>query len=546
MITDIIYIILFLVTAICLAIPLGTYISKVMDGEKVFLSKAVRPLEKGCYKLIGVNPEQEMSGRTYFKNVIIVSTVGFAAFFALLLTCGVKLDLAFNITSSFITNTNWQAYSGEVTLPNYVQVLGPTVQNFISAAVGISVLFGLIRGLAGKKGGRKLGNFYADITRVILYILLPLSIFFAIIFVSQGVVETFSSGVAAHMVEGGNEWIPLGPAASQEAIKQLGTNGGGFFGANSAFPFENPNNITNFMEMLAIILIPFALCFSFGRSVKEKKQGRALFLTMFILLVAALVGVFISEYSYMIPGISTALGNMEGKEVRFGSGLSALWQTLTTAASNGSTNAGLDSFTPFGGMICMVLIELGEVVFGGVGSGLFGMLGFVILTVFIAGLMVGRTPEYLHKKIDPLDMKMAVVLCLTTPVLILAGSTVACLLPHTKELLGNSGVHGFTEVLYAYSSAAGNNGSSFNGLLLNDTFLNISLGIIMLLARFVPIYAVFKLAENMREKKYVAESSATLRTDNAMFIGLLIFVVLLIGALSLFPALALGPIAEAL
>ena len=474
--------------------------------------------------------------------------------------------LGFNTAASFATNTNWQAYSGESALSYFSQMVGLNFQNFVSAAVGIVVLFALIRGFVRvKKTG--LGNFYADMTRTVLYVLIPLSVIVSLVIASQGTPQTFSRYEETELLEpvtveheDGTETvvtkqvIPLGPVASQIAIKQLGTNGGGFFGNNSAHPFENPTPLSNLFEMVSLLLIPAALCFTFGRNVRDKRQGIAIFLAMFILLAVSLAIVGAAEQSGT-PQISQngavytgtdgqSGGNMEGKETRFGIASSTTWAVFTTAASNGSVNSMHDSYTPIGGMIPMLLMQLGEVVFGGTGCGLYGMIGFAVLTVFIAGLMVGRTPEYLCKKIEPFEMKMAVLVCLATPVAILVGSGIAALLPATHDSLNNPGAHGLSEVLYAFSSAGGNNGSAFAGFNANTPFLNVSIGLVMLFVRFVPMFATLAIAGSLVKKQKVAVSSGTLPTHNAMFIFLLIFVVLLVGALSFFPALSLGPVAE--
>ena len=473
-----------------------------------------------------------------------------------------QTHLAFNTTSSFVTNTNWQAYSGESGLSYLTQMLGLTVQNFVSAATGIAVLFALIRGFTRVKE-KGIGSFWVDLTRSILYVLIPLSIVVTLGLASQGVVQNLNSYEEVQLVqpielEDGTvitkQVIPQGPAASQIAIKQLGTNGGGFFGVNSAHPLENPTIFSNMLEMISLLLIPAALCFSFGRSIKDKKQGRAIFLAMFIMLVAALSIVAVSEANATpqlaqsgmvdVSTVGQAGGNMEGKESRFGIATSSTWATFTTAASNGSVNSMHDSYTPLGGMITMLQMQLGEVIFGGVGCGLYGMLAFAIVAVFIAGLMVGRTPEYLGKKIEPYEMKMAMLVCLATPIAILISSGIASLIPEVAESLNNGGAHGFSEMLYAYSSAGGNNGSAFAGFGANTPFINITIGIVMLFARFVPLIGTLAIAGSLVQKKKVAVSVGTLSTHNALFIGLLIFVVLLVGALSFFPALALGPIAE--
>lgn len=564
---------LYLVILMVLAIPLGKYISKVMDGEKVFLSKVLVPVENFIYKIMRIDKKEDMTWKKYAVSVVSFSIFGFIILFLLNMLQGVlplnpegvdgtTAHLAFNTTSSFVTNTNWQAYSGESGLSYLTQMLGLTVQNFVSAATGIAVLFALIRGFTRVKE-KGIGSFWVDLTRSILYVLIPLSIVVTLGLASQGVVQNLNSYEEVQLVqpielEDGTvitkQVIPQGPAASQIAIKQLGTNGGGFFGVNSAHPLENPTIFSNMLEMISLLLIPAALCFSFGRSIKDKKQGRAIFLAMFIMLVAALSIVAVSEANATpqlaqsgmvdVSTVGQAGGNMEGKESRFGIVTSSTWATFTTAASNGSVNSMHDSYTPLGGMITMLQMQLGEVIFGGVGCGLYGMLVFAIVAVFIAGLMVGRTPEYLGKKIEPYEMKMAMLVCLATPIAILVSSGIASLIPEVAESLNNGGAHGFSEMLYAYSSAGGNNGSAFAGFGANTPFINITIGIVMLFARFVPLIGTLAIAGSLVQKKKVAVSVGTLSTHNALFIGLLIFVVLLVGALSFFPALALGPIAE--
>lgn len=564
---------LYLVILVVLAIPLGKYISKVMDGEKVFLSKVLVTVENFIYKIMRIDKKEDMTWKKYAVSVVSFSIFGFIILFLLNMLQGVlplnpegidgtTAHLAFNTTSSFVTNTNWQAYSGESGLSYLTQMLGLTVQNFVSAATGIAVLFALIRGFTRVKE-KGIGSFWVDLTRSILYVLIPLSIVVTIGLASQGVVQNLNSYEEVQLVqpielEDGTiitkQVIPQGPAASQIAIKQLGTNGGGFFGVNSAHPLENPTIFSNMLEMISLLLIPAALCFSFGRSIKDKKQGRAIFLAMFIMLVAALSVVAVSEANATpqlaqsgmvdVSTVGQAGGNMEGKESRFGIATSSTWATFTTAASNGSVNSMHDSYTPLGGMITMLQMQLGEVIFGGVGCGLYGMLAFAIVAVFIAGLMVGRTPEYLGKKIEPYEMKMAMLVCLATPIAILVSSGIASLIPEVAESLNNGGAHGFSEMLYAYSSAGGNNGSAFAGFGANTPFINITIGIVMLFARFVPLIGTLAIAGSLVQKKKVAVSVGTLSTHNTLFIGLLIFVVLLVGALSFFPALALGPIAE--
>lgn len=564
----------YLVLLVVLAIPLGKYISKVMDGEKVWLTNIIGPIEKFIYKLLKIDQEEQMDWKKYLKSVIWFSVFGFIILFVLNVAQGFlglnpegiegsSWHLAFNTTASFVTNTNWQAYSGEAALSYLTQMLGLTVQNFVSAATGVAVLYALIRAFVKVKS-KGLGSFWVDLVKATLYILMPLSIVVSIGLVTQGVVQNFNAYETVALVEPvvledgstvSEQVVPMGPAASQIAIKQLGTNGGGFFGVNSAHPLENPTILSNLIEMLSILLIPAALCFSFGRSVKDTRQGKAIFVAMMVMLVAALGSIAVSE-AYGTPQLSqneeVAMnaesgypgGNMEGKEARFGIASSSTWAAFTTAASNGSVNSMHDSYTPIGGMVTMLLMQLGEVVFGGVGCGLYGMLAFAIVAVFIAGLMVGRTPEYLGKKIEPYEMKWAMLVCLATPLAVLVGTGLASMIPQVADSLNNSGMHGFSEVLYAFSSAGGNNGSAFAGFNANTPFLNVSIGLVMLFARFIPIVGILAIAGSMVQKKTVAVSSGTLATHNALFITLLIIVVLIVGALSFFPALSLGPIAE--
>ena len=569
--------VVYCVILVLLAIPLGSYMGKVMNGEHVFLSGVLQPVERVIYRVLKIDPEEDMDWKKYSVCAGVFSVLSLFVLWAIL--CfqkflplnpegieGTSWHLGFNTAASFTTNTNWQAYSGESTLSYFSQMLGLNFQNFVSAAIGIAVLFALIRGFVRvKKTG--IGNFYTDMTKTVLYILIPLSMVVSLTIASQGVPQTFKQYDEVQLLEPvvvENEdgtatevtkaVVPLGPGASQIAIKQLGTNGGGFWGNNSAHPFENPTPLSNLFEMISLLLLPAGLCFTFGRNVKDKRQGTAIFLAMFIMLAAALAVVGYNEQAgtpqlaqdgavYMGTE-GQAGGNMEGKETRFGIATSATWAAFTTAASNGSVNSMHDSYTPLGGLVPMLLMQLGEVVFGGTGCGLYGMIGFAIMTVFIAGLMVGRTPEYLCKKIEPFEMKMAVLVCLATPIAILVGSGIAALLPSTHDSLNNPGAHGLSEVLYAYSSAGGNNGSAFAGFNANTPFLNVSIGLVMLFVRFLPMFATLAIAGSLVGKKKVAVSSGTLPTHNAMFIFLLIFVVLLVGALSFFPALSLGPVAE--
>jgi K+-transporting ATPase ATPase A chain len=590
--------ILYLAVLIALAIPLGAYIKKVMNGEKTFLSKILTPCENAVYKVMRVKKDEQMNWKKYAVSVLIFSGIGLVFLFLLQLLqgvlpgnpqglSGVKWDLSFNTAASFVTNTNWQAYSGESTLSYLTQALGLTVQNFVSAATGIAVLFALIRGFIKVKTDG-LGSFWVDITRIIIHILIPLNLVISLCLVGGGVIQNLKGAETVSLVEPiavsadgeilenaeidldtntvtvdgkkiedaeivTEQFVPMGPAASQVAIKQSGTNGGGYMGVNSAHPLENPNAFTNLIEMLSILLIPAALCFTFGKAVKNKKQGASIFMAMFICLVLALGTIAVSEQvatpqlaqdGVNISMIDQAGGNMEGKETRFGIATSSTWAAFTTAASNGSVNSMHDSYTPLGGMVTMLLMQLGEVIFGGVGCGLYGMLAFAILTVFIAGLMVGRTPEFLGKKIEPYEMKWSVLVCLATPIAILIGSGIAAVVPSVADSLNNGGAHGFSEILYAYSSCGGNNGSAFAGFNANTVFLNVSLGLVMLFARFLPIIGTLAIAGSLAGKKKIATSAGTLSTTNGMFVFLLILIVLIIGALSFFPALALGPLAE--
>ena len=591
--------ILYLAVLIALAIPLGAYIKKVMNGEKTFLSKILTPCENAVYKVMRVNKDEQMNFKKYDVYVLIFSGIGFVFLFLLQLLqgvlpgntqglAGVKWDLAFNTAASFITNTNWQAYSGESTLSYLTQALGLTVQNFVSAATGIAVLFALIRGFIKVKADG-LGSFWVDMTRIVIHILIPLNLVISLCLIGGGVIQNFKSAETVSLVEPiavsaegeiienaeidleknivtvngetvedaeivTEQFVPMGPAASQVAIKQTGTNGGGYMGVNSAHPLENPNGFTNLIEMISILLIPAALCFTFGKAVKNKKQGVAIFMAMFICLALALGSIAVSEQLATpqlvqdgmvdISTVEQAGGNMEGKESRFGIASSSTWAAFTTAASSGSVNSMHDSYTPLGGMVTMLLMQLGEVIFGGVGCGLYGMLAFAILTVFIAGLMVGRTPEFLGKKIEPYEMKWSVLVCLATPIAILVGSGIAAAVPSVADSLNNTGAHGFSEMLYAFSSCGANNGSAFAGFNANTVFLNIILGLVMLFARFLPIIGTLAIAGSLAGKKRIATSAGTLSTTNGMFVFLLILIVLIIGALSFFPALALGPLAE--
>lgn len=543
----------FFIVLLLLAVPLGWYIKEIMQGNIPRYASFLKPIERGFYKVIGSVSQGKMSAKRYLSNALILGVSSLILLTSLLMTQhwlpggqgveNLSFDLAINTAVSFVTNTNWQAYSGELVLSNFSQMFGLTVQNFVSAAVGLSVLCALIRGITQKKE-KFLGNFWQDMVRSLIYILLPLSLLLTVLLISQGTVQTFSSSLAYQGVEGQNQVLFLGPAASQIAIKQLGTNGGGFFGANSAHPFENPTLFSNFLENIAILLIPAALIFTFGFWVKNWKQGRTIVIVSLFFAVLAFIGVALSEYYG--PEFANVLGagNLEGKEVRFGTGWSSLWSVATTSASNGAVNAMLDSFTPLGGAIPMFLMQLGEIIFGGIGSGLYGMLAFLLLTVFIAGLLVGRTPEYLGKKIEAFDIKMASLVILTPLMLTLFGAMAIILHTELMDWVTNQGPHAFSEVLYGATSLANNNGSAFAGLTADTPFINFLGSFLMLLSRYIPMIAILLLAENMSSKKKTATSEGTLSTVSPTFVSMLVIVILVIGALSFLPAIALGPIAE--
>jgi K+-transporting ATPase ATPase A chain len=566
-------IIFYLAVLMALVKPLGGFMARVYQGERTFLDPLFRPIERLSYRTAGIQPEDEMSWQGYALALLVFNGLGLAVLFMLQLVQGwlplnpqhlgtVSPDLAFNTAASFASNTNWQSYSGETTLSYLTQMVGLTVQNFLSAATGMAVLVALVRGLA-RRSSHTVGNFWVDLVRGTLYILLPLSVLLAIALVSQGVVQTLSPYRSVPLLEPtvstsgkpiSEQLLALGPAASQVAIKQLGTNGGGFFGVNSAHPFENPTPLSNFLEMLAILLIPAALTYTFGAMIGDTRQGWMVLGVMLALFIGSLAATIAAEQagnpafdalgvdqtaSKLQPG-----GNMEGKEVRFGISNSALWATATTAASNGSVDSMHDSYTPLGGLVPMVLMQLGEIVFGGVGSGLYGMLVLVIVAVFVAGLMVGRTPEYLGKKIEAFEIKMAALVILIPPAVVLLGTALAVVTATGTASMLNAGPHGFSEALYAFSSAGNNNGSAFAGLNANTPFYNITLGIAMLVARYALIVPVLAIAGSMAQKKKVPPSSGTLPTHTPLFAGWLVAVIVLVGALAFLPALALGPIVE--
>jgi potassium-transporting ATPase potassium-binding subunit len=549
---DFLQIIIFLGLLIGLTPVLGSYMYKVFTGEKHLMSAPLGWLERLTYKFVGVDAKEETNWKSYAFGMLLFNFIGFLFVFLLQLTQAylplnptnlpnVSWHSAFNTAVSFMTNTNWQGYGGETTLSYLVQMLALTVQNFVSAATGIAVLLALTKGLS-RKTTDKLGNFWVDLTRSTLYVLLPLSIVFAVFLVGQGVIQNFDTYQTAHTLQGAQQVIPMGPVASQEAIKQLGTNGGGFFNANSAHPFENPTPLSNLLEMLAILLIPAGLTFTYGKMVGSKRQGWTIFIVMLILLLSGLAISLYGEYS-----ANPILGHsalMEGKETRLGITNSVLWSTSTSAASNGSVNAMHDSLSPLAGMVAMINIMLGEIIFGGVGAGIYGMVVFIILTVFIAGLMVGRSPEYLGKKVEAFEVTMAIIANLATSFVILLFTAWASVSSLGLSSLNNAGPHGFSEMLYAFSSAAGNNGSAFAGLNANTVFYNLLLGFGMLIGRFGVIIPILAIAGNMAKKKITPVSTGTFQTDNWLFVALLIGVILIVGGLTYFPALSFGPIVE--
>ncbi|MBK8185385.1 MAG: potassium-transporting ATPase subunit KdpA [Candidatus Competibacteraceae bacterium] len=578
---------IYLLVLSVLAQPLGVYLATVVEGRANWAARVGGPIEKLIYRLCGIHPDEAMGWLPYALALLLFNGLGLLAVYALQRLQlwlplnpqqlgNVNADSAFNTAISFVTNTNWQGYGGETTLSYLTQMLALTVQNFLSAATGIAVAVALMRGFA-RHSAREIGNAWVDLTRITLYLLLPLSLLLAVALIGQGVIQNFDAykdvttleathyeapkldvgGQPVKDIQGNSvtesrttptQTLAMGPVASQEAIKMIGTNGGGFFNANSAHPYENPTPLSNFLQMLAIFLIPAALCHTFGRLVGDPRQGWAILAAMTVLFVIAAVAVMSLEPQgnplLAALGVETTGGNLEGKEIRFGLADSSLFTAITTAASCGAVNAMHDSFTPLGGMVPLVLMQLGEVVFGGVGSGLYGMLIFAVMAVFIAGLMIGRTPEYLGKKIEAYEMKMTAIVILVTPLLVLGGTAVAVMTASAQAGILNPGPHGFSEVLYAFTSAANNNGSAFAGLSANTPFYNILLGIAMWLGRFVVIAPVLALAGALAAKKRLAETSGTLPTHGPLFVALLIGTVLLVGLLNYVPALALGPVVE--
>ncbi len=563
----------YIIVLLIMVKPLGIYMARIYEGKPAVLNVWFGWLEKLIYRICGVNPEQKMSWKDYAVSMMLFNIIGIIVVYAFqrfqarlplnpMSMAAVPPDLSFNTAVSFATNTNWQSYGGETTLSYFTQMLGLTVQNFVSAATGMAILVAVIRGFVQKQI-ETIGNFWVDLVRSTLYILMPLAIILSLVLVSQGVVQTFKPSAKASILEASKDAngkvvieqvIALGPAASQVAIKQLGTNGGGFFNVNSAHPFENPTPLSNFLEVLAILLIAAALCYTFGYMVRDRRQGWALLITMLVIFIPCLLACIHFEQKGnplfnnlgidQNYSISQAGGNMEGKEARFGIVNSAIWATATTAASNGSVNSMHDSYMPLGGLIPMWLMQLGEVIFGGVGSGLYGMIAFVIIAVFISGLMIGRTPEYLGKKIESYEMKMASLMILIPPILVLIGTAISVIVPAGKNSILNPGPHGFSEILYAFSSVSNNNGSAFAGLTTNTFFYNVTQGLAMFFARFWLAIPALAIAGSLSKKKIVPQSQGTLPTHTPLFIIFLVMVILIVGALTFFPALALGPVVE--
>ncbi|MBP7279969.1 MAG: potassium-transporting ATPase subunit KdpA [Leptospiraceae bacterium] len=549
---DTLQIFIYLFLLIILSPVLGFYLAKVYEGKKTIFSKILEPLENGIYRISGIDKNKQAGWIKYTKDLLLFNGIGFTIVLLLLLfqkylplnpenLDNLGLPLALNTTISFMTNTNWQAYSGENTMSYASQMLGLNVQNFLSASTGMAVLIAITRAFSHRSNG-EIGNFGVDLTRSIVYALLPLSIILSILLLNEGVVQSFSNYIQAITLEGNIQVVPQGPAASQIAIKQLGTNGGGFFGVNSAHPFENPTPFSNLLQMLSILLIPSALTFTYGKMTGNLKQGFVIFGVMSILFLSGLGIALFSEFNYTpIPEVGASL---EGKELRFGITNSILWGTATTSASNGSVNAMHDSFSPLAGLVMILNIMMGEIIFGGVGAGLYGMILFVILTVFIAGLMVGRTPEYLGKKIEAREIKFAMLGVLLPSICILFFSGISVLLEAGLNSRNNLGPHGLTEILYAFSSASGNNGSAFAGLNANTNYYNLTLGFCMLAGRFGVIIPILAIAGSISVKKQTPVSSGTFQTDSLLFMVLLISIILIVGALTFFPALLLGPILE--
>jgi potassium-transporting ATPase potassium-binding subunit len=548
---------LFVAVAIVIK-PLGLYMARVFGGERTVLSPVLGPLERGIYRLSGIEPDKEQGWLGYTLSMLAFSLVGFVSLYAILRLqaylplnpqgfAAVPADLAFNTAVSFVTNTNWQNYAGEATMSHFSQMAGLTVHNFLSAATGMALAIAFTRAFTRSRMAT-LGNFWVDMTRATLFVLLPLALVTALAFVAMGLPQTLQASVSATTLEGVNQVISLGPVASQEAIKQLGTNGGGFFNANAAHPFENPTAFSNYLNIFAMLSISAALVYTFGQMVGNRRQGWAMISAIAVLLISGVAVTYWAEAQgntiLTALGVDPALGNMEGKEIRFGQAMTALYAAVTTGLSDGGVNGMHGSFTGLGGLVPMFLIQLGEVLPGGVGSGLYGLIAFALLSVFVAGLMVGRTPEFLGKKIEGREMKFAMLAILILPLAILGFTAVSALLPLAVASIGTAGPHGLSEILYAYTSAAGNNGSAFGGLSGNTPWYNTTLGIAMLLGRFAYVVPVMAIAGSLAAKVKVPASSGTFPTDGPLFVGLLVGIILILGGLQFFPALALGPIVE--
>ncbi|UIJ72073.1 potassium-transporting ATPase subunit KdpA [Aurantimonas sp. HBX-1] len=551
-------ILVILLAVVAFAIPLGAFMGRVFANERTFLTPVLGPVERGFYRIAGIDPAKEQGWLGYTLAMLVFNAGGFLLLYLLLRFQGVlplnpqgfaglAPDLAFNTAVSFVTNTNWQAYGGETTMSHLSQMAGLTVQNFLSAATGIALAVALVRAFA-RSGMQTVGNFFTDVTRATLYVLLPLAIVTGLAQVAMGTPQTFEASATVTTLEGGEQTLALGPVASQIAIKQLGTNGGGFFNVNAAHPYENPSPLSNALTIWQMLVVSTAIVFAFGRLIGDRRQAVALLSVMALLLVTGIGVAYWAEAAgtpiLAAAGLDPSGGNMEGKEVRFGLAASAMFAAVTTGLSDGAVNAMHGSFTPIGGMVPMVLIMLGEILPGGVGSGLYGILVIAIIAVFIAGLMVGRTPEYLGKKIEAKEMKMAILAILILPAAILGFSSVAAVLPTALAGLGNAGPHGLSEIYYAYSSASGNNGSAFGGLSANSPWWNTTLGLAMLLGRFAYIVPMMAIAGSLVAKTRLAPSSGTFPTHGPLFVGLMAGIILILGGLQFFPALALGPIAE--
>ncbi|TGQ82193.1 potassium-transporting ATPase subunit KdpA [Mesorhizobium sp. M8A.F.Ca.ET.207.01.1.1] len=551
-----IQILIFCGILVLLVKPLGGYMHRVFNGDRTPLSSVLGPLERGLYRICGTSDHEEQHWTTYAVSLLLFNLAGFLVLYFLQRMQGslpynpagmsaVDPALAFNTAASFMTNTNWQNYGGESTMSYLVQMAGLTVQNFVSAATGIAIAIALIRGFA-RASGKSIGNFWVDMTRATLYVLLPLCIVLTLVYVWLGMPQTLGPYVDATTLEGARQTIALGPVASQVAIKMLGTNGGGFFNANAAHPFENPDAISNLIQMLSIFVVGAALTNVFGRMVGNQRQGWAILASMGVLFIAGVAVCYWAEAAGnpLVHALGIDGGNMEGKETRFGIALSALFAVITTAASCGAVNAMHDSFTALGGMIPLINMQLGEVIVGGVGAGFYGMLMFILIAVFVAGLMVGRTPEYLGKKIEAKEVKMAMLAILCLPLAMLVFTAIAVVLPSAVASIANGGPHGFSEILYAYTSAAANNGSAFGGLTGNTAWYNITIGIGMLMGRFLVIIPALAIAGALAAKKTVPASAGTFPTDSPLFVGLLVGVIVIVGGLTFFPALAVGPVVE--